>query len=825
MYIVPEVVAELFDDLCYTYKRNRKRSCEEEWPPDLSSSTVNLALIHYQNRRTQEEIIEISKRCKEGASQVDKMIKLDSNITKDIQEIFISKSENNSPQFILIEGAPGIGKTILSKEIAYQWSKGKILKECKLVFLLYLRDPQLHLVKSFNEILELFTSEKISELTEFIKKSRGKNVAFLFDGFDEYPVALQKESFITNFIKGKSNDRTFLKSMVIVTSRPTATLSLHGKVDRRIEILGLPKEERDKYVLMSLENSLSKKQEFDKYLQQHPIIDNLCYIPLHLAILMFLFQQDSLPETLTEMNESFIINTIYRCLERFKKNPPGTVKKLTDLPKDVIKFINQLSLLAFNGLNTNQLVFTQDEVSKVCPEVESIPGGINGFGLLQAVQHYPKSGPGKTISVNFLHFTMQEYFSALYVSSLPSQEQLLLMKKTFWDGQFNFMWMMYVGIIGVKSNIFKSFISGNDFVLDDSDSLSVINRNDIAYKRYFGDNRKCLHLFLCYMEAKSDTEMPKAILSIFTDGNIILNGLTLLPHNISSLIFFMSASVTQQWKTLQLCNSNLGDIEMNCLLEHAIKSDSVSTLEYVDLSRNRSSPWGVYCAIIRKSHVSSLTLSGEKRMQEYVNDIIDSLQTNITLKSLTLCSSTLSKRYNEIVIVKSIENTLVIDGKLLFNTVVSVGERVITLNNDRMISIKILYDYNDECLSETNISLSNKRVNDDTVCLITLGLYNNTTVKELDISYNNITDNGAIVLSEFLKHNMYNTLQKLNISYNSITDKGVADISDSLRCNSVLQELDISHNNITRNGAVCISNLLKAQQYITKTWYIIQQHN
>ena len=845
MYTVPKVVAELSDDLCITYKRNRKRSYGEEWPPDLSSSTVNLALIHYQNRRTQEEINEISKRCKEGASQVDKMIKLDSNITKDIQEIFMSKSKNNSPQYILIEGAPGIGKTVLAKEIAYQWAIDKILKEYQLVFLLYLRDPQLHLVKSFNEILKLFTSEKTSELTEFIKKSRGKNVAFLFDGFDEYPVALQRESFITNFIKGKNNERTFLESMVIVTSRPTATLFLHNIVDRRIEILGFPKEERDKYVLLSLKNSVSKKQVFDKYLQLHPIIDNLCYVPLHLAILMFLFQQDDLPETLTEMNESFIINTIHRYLERYKKCPTGIVKKLIDLPKDVIKFVNQLSQLAFNGLRNNQLVFTHDEVMKVCPEVENIPGGINGFGLLQAVQHYPKRGVGITISVNFLHFTMQEYFSAFYVSTLPSQKQSLLMKRTFWNGQLNFMWMMYVGITGVKSNTFKYFIGDSDFVLDDSDSLCdfvsddsdslcdfvlddsdslcdyvsddsdslLVNRSDVVDKHYFGDKRKCLHLFLCYMEAKSDKDMPKAILSMFTDCNIILNGITLLPHNISSLLFFMSASVTQRWKTLQLCDCNLGDIEMNCLLEHAIKSHSVSTLEYVDLSRNRSSPWGVYCAIIGQCCVSSLTLLGEEGMQEYGNDIIDNLQTNTVLKSLTLCSSTLSKRYNEVVIVNSIENTLAIDGKLLLNTLVNNDERV-TLSSDRMVSIKILYDYNDECLSETNINLSNKHINDDTVCLITLGLYNNTMVKELDISYNNLTDNGAIFISNFLKHN--NTLQKLNISHNYIADDGVADISDSLRCNNVLQKLDISHNIFTTKGTIFISNSLKHNNTLQK---------
>ena len=533
------MVVKLSDDLCITYERNRKRSSEEEWPPDQPTSTVNLALIHYQDRRTQEELIKISKRCKEGASQVDKMVKLDSNVTKDIQEIFMSKCGNESPQFILIEGAPGIGKTVLAKEIAYQWSKGKILKDYKLVFLLYLRDPKLHMVKSFNEILKLFTSENnIFELNGFIEESHGKNVAFLFDGFDEYPVDLQSESFITNFIRGENNERTFNKSMVIVTSRPTATLFLHDIVDRRIEILGFPKEERDKYILMSLKNSLSKKQEFDKYLKQHPIIDNLCYVPLHLAILMFLFQQDSLPETLTEMNESFIINTIYRYLERYKKCPPGhgIVKKLKDLPKDVIKFVNQLSWLAFNGLKNNQLVFTYDEVRKLCPEVENIPGGINGFGLLQAVQHYPKRGVGKTISVNFLHFTMQEYFSARYVSTATSQRQLLLMKKTFWDGKFNFMWIMYVGIIGVKSNIFKSFIGGSNFMSDDRDSLSV-KRNDVGHIGYFGDKIKCLHLFQCYMEAKSDTEMPKVILSSFTDGNIILNGVTLLPHHISSLIF------------------------------------------------------------------------------------------------------------------------------------------------------------------------------------------------------------------------------------------------------------------------------------------------
>ena len=52
--------------------------------------------------------------------------------TNRISDIFQPFKKNNSsciiPKFILIEGAPGMGKTILCKEIAYQWAKQCLLK-------------------------------------------------------------------------------------------------------------------------------------------------------------------------------------------------------------------------------------------------------------------------------------------------------------------------------------------------------------------------------------------------------------------------------------------------------------------------------------------------------------------------------------------------------------------------------------------------------------------------------------------------------------------------------------------------------------------------
>ena len=98
---------------------------------------------------------------KEGALAIDKLIlssqgpstkkqRLDhSKVTKNITDIFaadptdLTETDTSSttviaPKCILIEGAPGIGKTVLAKEIAYQWATNEILTEIKIVFLLYL---------------------------------------------------------------------------------------------------------------------------------------------------------------------------------------------------------------------------------------------------------------------------------------------------------------------------------------------------------------------------------------------------------------------------------------------------------------------------------------------------------------------------------------------------------------------------------------------------------------------------------------------------------------------------------------------------------------
>ena len=220
----------------------------KEWPPNQPKCYVNLAVIHYQGSRTQEEVILRTRHHKHVDLVIDNKFSFPNitnqqskisnrlKVTREIVDLFTTNphkdvtkcgaNSGNLPKSILIEGAPGIGKMILLKEIAYRWANGTILDNARIVFL---RDSRFQSVTTINEVIQYFDcleENEIPAVVKRLKQSNGEGVVFLIDGLDEYPGALQN-TFLTCLF-----DRKILSMcLFVITSRPCASMSLHNKVE------------------------------------------------------------------------------------------------------------------------------------------------------------------------------------------------------------------------------------------------------------------------------------------------------------------------------------------------------------------------------------------------------------------------------------------------------------------------------------------------------------------------------------------------------------------------------------------------------------------
>ena len=604
VYIGADAVTVLSEIASQLNLQEQFNTVEETWPPDQPKNFTPLVLIHHQGQHSMKQPTVVAQVIQTGNSAGNQSVSkhnpkrksheplqkvLDnSTVTKELTEILAPLEQSKDPQFILIEGAPGIGKSILLKEIAYRWGIKQLLRTFKFVLLIQLRNPSVQQVKSVSDLLQHFCmgnrrAEDIAAAChDHLYENGGKDLVFLFDGFDEYPEKLQNNSLIANILRRK----VLPYCALVVSSRPHATVHLREQATVRVDILGFTEVERNHFIQQALKEQPQSIKELTQYLEDHFTISSLCVVPFNMVVLLFLYKQrsclpnKSLPKNSTQLYNYFICLTICRHLAKYGHSLDNTITDLTNLPDPCSKMIQQLSKFSLEALNDNKLVFTFDEIKTACPDIAAIPGAINGFGLLQAVQHFGLTG--KTMTFNFLHFTIQEFLAAHHVASLSPSEELNLLEQKFWSDLHSNMFAIYITFTKGQRASFKQFIKPSWVQW-----IKGLWTGEQVENRFLEDKVKCLHLFRCFFEA-GDEEMCGSIENAkslnFSSKIMSLKKIRLSPSDVECVTVFFTCSSHKEWEMLHLGNCYIQDHGVHIL--HRGLTNSCVTVTSLSLQSN-----------------------------------------------------------------------------------------------------------------------------------------------------------------------------------------------------------------------------------------------
>ena len=220
---LPECVVSYASYLRDRYKR--MPVLPDTWPPPLDEKDhfTNLALI------------ERRKHCKLRQARSKHSIEYDyaygnvDNIVERKQPIKLENlfeplpgEDSTQDQFIiLMDGAPGVGKTTISIKICKMWSNDKFISNFQLVIFLPLKELLICSNTSVADLLPADDPKLKDQVIQHIQRTSGSGILFIFDGFDELSsYQRKKHSLFLDIVKGNK----LHKCSVLVTSRTYASV-------------------------------------------------------------------------------------------------------------------------------------------------------------------------------------------------------------------------------------------------------------------------------------------------------------------------------------------------------------------------------------------------------------------------------------------------------------------------------------------------------------------------------------------------------------------------------------------------------------------------
>ena len=759
----------------------------------------------------------------------------------------IGKNEDSTPaKLILVEGAPGIGKTTFSWKVCRKWAKGKILQDYGLVVLLRLRDKRVQEIKCVTDLFYHSDRELQNSVAKQIQDHQGRSVLLLFEGYDELPRKLQTQQSIFLDILHKD----FLpQSTILITSRPTATKFLHWKfeseISQHIEILGFTKDDIVSYVNDAIQDE-QVRRDFFQYLKCYPYIGGMMYVPLNAVIVTEVYKsslhspEKFIPTTMTELYTALTQTLLLRYLMSHSEygQQEWTLKKFKDLPQEVFEQFNRICEVALKGMIENEFVH------------RDLPHDFNTLDLMQSVPElYVEQGA--SISYNFFHLTLQEFLAAMSISQQPIEEQVRLITEPMSDLGTTPDKTKSIAIasgttplnLSIPEPQHQHLVPSHSHIMQSPLHLSTLQgRPDRPYIP------PPLHQAALIDDSELDDTMDSG--ARFQNVLRFVAGLTkydnIPPDSLNNIV--LEWSEKEELVAKISLNSLHRFFEARCINIYSDLVVKATTLRYT--SSGTLAPFDCFVLGYALSHITftghwEINMNGCNVNDECVENFAGGVNfmssgklKDVRISKLLMFSNNITDRGATTLVEMLKENRTLQQLDVSDNSIGVGGATALAemLKENTLHQLKVRDNYIGEGgatalaqMLKENMMLKWLDVSDNSIGVegataLAEMLKENRTLQQLDVSYNSIGKGGATALAEILKENTM--LQLLNVRGNSIGPSGATTLAKMLKENRILQQLDVSRNSIDDGGATAVAEMLKENrtlQQLNVSWNSIGQ--
>ena len=352
-----------------------------------------------------------------------------------VDDIF-SSSRKGEDSVVLLEGYPGIGKTLFCLKLAQDWANGAMPSTFpifKLVLLLKCKDIEGHIMHTISEqLLPRNLEDKTREnFLKFIGDvSNQERILIILDGWNELPE--KSKHHVDNVLARRVLNCCY----VMVTTGGGRELREGFKFNFCLEMVGLSKDDSFDYIRKHFKNigteQSSKGERLIEEIKRNCLLQGFLSDRPNLFLLCLLYEdhEGELP-----CSSSDLYQTLVRCLFRryCAKQKLKPNEEDMDLAKQFEREILALGELAWKCLLNFRRSFREDDLKLARIDENSMALGL---GFVYKEESSKRSNPHHVFT--FVHRTFQEYLAASYIAhNLRGSEFYVL-------GQVRFMSMTWV---------------------------------------------------------------------------------------------------------------------------------------------------------------------------------------------------------------------------------------------------------------------------------------------------------------------------------------------------------------------------------------------